>query len=456
MKTQKAITITTVILLIAIISLASFVGIYIKDEYKVSNIVPDYILGMEFTDSRVISLEVDKSAETIIYDNEGNEITAKEEGIEYTEENGYTTVENKTNPDEILTIDNYKKTKSILKNRLKALGIDQYRITLDETTGNMQIRIPENEDTDTAIYNLLQSGTFELKDSETEEVLIYTNAIKSADVVYSQGETETSVYLQIKLNKEGKQKLEEISKLYVETTSQTTNQEGETEETTETKNVGLYLSGELVTETYFGDTITDGTLNIAVGKGSDSATIEQYAQIANESAAILNSGTLPITYTEMDYSEVANITKQQKDIALYGALGLLALLIVIFIIRLKTKGILASLLQIGYIALLLLVLRYTNVKITIEGVCGIVLGSIINFVYIYKSLKNAELNFIKEVTVKFSLKLIPVYIIAIILSFNSIANVYSLGMTLVWASLVMYLYNLTLTQVILKNIKKEQ
>lgn len=422
MKTQKVITIITIILLVAIISLASFLGIYKKDEYKVTNIVPEYILGMEFTDSRVINFEVNKEE----------------------------------NAEETLTAQNYKETKSIIKNRLKNLGVDQYRVVLDEATGSIQVRIPENEDTDMIIYYLLQSGTFELKDSETEEVLLDTTSVKKANVVYSQGETETGIYLQIKFNSEGKQKLEEISKIYVETIIQATNEESETEETAETKNVEIFLNGETVTETYFGQTLTDGILNVPIGSGTDSETLEQYDEIANEAAAILNSGILPITYTETDYTEIANISEQQINIATYVALGLVALMIVLFIVTLKTKGLLASILQIGYIALLLLALRYTNVKITIEGICGILISVILNYIYIYTSFRNINLNFVKEITVKFALKLIPIYVLAIIFSFNSIANIYSLGMTLVWGIIVMYLYNLSLTQITLKTLKIEQ
>lgn len=419
MKTQKVITIITVILLVLIISLASFVGIYKKDEYKVSNIVPEYTLGMEFTDSRVINFEVNKEE----------------------------------NSEEILTAENYQKTKTIIKNRLKNLGVDQYNVVLDETTGNIQVRVPENEDTDIVIYNLLQSGTFELKDSETEEVLIDTNAVKDVEVVYSQGETETAIFLQIKFNKDVKQKLEEISNIYTETVEETA-EESETEETTETKSLELYLNGELVTEINPKESIMNNMLYIGIGAGSDSVTLEQYEVVAKETATILNSGVLPIIYTETDNVEASNITTEQIKIGMYVALGFVALMVIIFIIRLRAKGLIASILQIGYIALLLLVLRYTNVKITIEGICGIALASLINFVYIYKAFKNIDLNFVKDITAKFALKLIPVYVIAIILSFNSIANVYSLGMTLVWGIIVMYLYNLTLTQITLNTLKE--
>lgn len=421
MKTQKVITIITIILLVAIITLASILGIYMKDEYRVLDIVPDYILGMELTDSRVINFEVNKEENT----------------------------------EETLTAPNYKETKSIIKNRLKNLGVDQYKVVLDETTGNIQVRIPENEDTDIMIYYLLQSGTFELKDSETEEVLMDTSAVKKAEVVYSQGDTQTAVFLQIRFNKESKQKLEEISNIYT-AAEEVTDEESETEETAETKSLELYLNGELVTEINPEESIMNEMLYIQIGAGSDDATLEQYRLIANETAAILNSGVLPITYTETDYIQNANITTQAINICMYVALGILVFMIIILIIRLKTKGLLASVLQIGYIALLLLTLRYTNVKITIEGIGGILIASILNYIYLHIAFKNINLNFVKDVTAKFALKLIPVYIIAVILSFNSIANIYSLGMTLVWGIIVMYLYNLSLTQIALKTLKIEQ
>lgn len=413
---MKTIKIITIILLIVIISGASFVGIYKKDEYRVSNIVKDYTLGMEFTDSRVINLEADKEE----------------------------------NAGEILTLENYKLTKSIIKNRLKNLGVDQYRVALDEATGNIQVRIQENKDTDLIIYNLLQSGTFELKDSQTKEVLMDTNTVKHTDVMYSQQETQTAIFLQISFNKESKQKLQEIINIY----SETENVADESEKDKETKKLELYLNGELITEIKPEQSIMNDMLYIGIGAGNDNATLEQYRIVAEEAATILNSGVLPINYTETDMVESAKITDEQIKIGMYAALGIISLMTIIFVIGLKMKGILAAILQIGYIALLLLAVRYTNVKITFEGIAGILLASIINFVYIYISLKNVDLDFVKNITAKFALRLIPIYVIAIILSFNKIANIYSLGMTLVWGMIVMYLYNLTLTQIILKTIKK--
>ena len=65
-------------------------------------------------------------------------------------------------------------------------------------------------------------------------------------------------------------------------------------------------------------------------------------------------------------------------------------MVIYSIIKLKSKGILVSILEIGYISLLLLALRYTNIKITLEGVIGIVISMILSYMYIYSSFKNSN------------------------------------------------------------------
>lgn len=456
MKAYKITTIITIILLIAIMSIASFGGIYKLKEYKVVNVVPEYSLGMEFTDSRIIDLTVDTTIEsTTIYDKDGNEVAEEQEGIEYTEENGYTTVENKVNPDSVLTKENFNKAKDILKSRLAKLGVEQYTIKQNQENGNIQIRITENDDTDDIVSNLIQKGSFELIDDETGETLLDTNSIESTKVVYGQSATgETTVYLQIKFNKAGQAKLEDISKVYVETTAENTNENEESEDSTTTKNVAIVLNGEKYRTTYFGETITDGTLNVAIGSSSDSKELQEYSVSANEMAVVLNSGVLPITYENTDYVVSTDITTAQIKVFVYIMIAILFIMIVYLIVKLKTKGLLAGVLQLGYIALLLLALRYTNIKITMEGIAGILISIIINYMYIYKAFKNLNENFIKGITLKFSLKLIPIYIIAIVFTFATSASISSLGMTLVWGILTMYLYNLTLTEISIKVIKE--
>lgn len=420
MKAQKVITIITIILLVVIITLASFLGIYKKEEYRVSNKVPDYILGMEFTNSRIVDFKVSDE-----------------------------------NNNEVLTPDNYNLSKNILKNRLNALRAEQYNIREDASTGNIQVQMTENDDTQTIISNLAQRGAFELKDNETNEVLLSNSDIDDSKVVYGQTETGNTVYLQIKFNKEGAKKLQEISQKYVSTTTQVANEEGKLEDTTETKEVAIVFDGETYRTTYFGDTITDGTLNVAMGTGSDAATLNQYAKVANQMAIVLNSGMLPIIYNASGYQISSSIEKADFNILMYIAIAVLLIMTVYSVVKLKSKGILVVILEIGYISFLLLALRYTNIKITLEGFVGIISSIILSYMYIYSAFKNSSNNFVKDTTAKFALKLIPIYIIAIVFTFNSIANISSLGMTLVWGIITMYLYNLILTQITVKTIESK-
>lgn len=418
MKAQKVITIITIILLVVIITLASFLGIYKKEEFRVSNKVPDYILGMEFTNSRIVDFRVSDE-----------------------------------NNNEVLTPDNYNLSKKILKNRLNSLRAEQYNIREDASTGNIQVQMTENDDTQTIISNLAQRGAFELKDNETNEVLLSNNDIDNSKVVYGQTDTGNTVYLQIKFNKEGAKKLQEISQKYVATTTQVANENGELEDKEETKEVAIVFDGETYRTTYFGDTITDGTLNVAMGTGSDAATLNQYAETASQMAIVLNSGVLPIVYNTSGYQISSSIEKADFNILMYIAIAVLLIMTVYSVVKLKSKGILVVILEIGYISFLLLALRYTNIKITLEGFVGIIASIVLSYMYIYLAFKNSRDNFFKDTTAKFALKLTPIYIIAIVFTFNSIANISSLGMTLVWGIITMYLYNLILTQITVKVVK---
>lgn len=369
MKSQKIITIISIILLIVIITLASFLGIYKKQDYKVSNVVPDYILGMEFTNSRVLNFRVNQTVEsTTIYDSEGNEVTEKAEGIEYTEENGYKVVENKVNPDEVLTKENYKKSKAILQNRLNKLGMDEYTIKQDENSGNIQIEMTEGDTTEDAMGVLAQIGKFEILDADTHEVLLDNSYVKTAKVVYGQTSSGVSVYLQIQFNKDGKTKLEEISNTYIETVQEVTDENGETKEEKVTKNVEVAFDGEAYRTTYFGETIKDGNLSVMIGSAGNSADLQDHVLTATKMAVVLNTGVLPIDYSISSYEAASPISAKTIKTLIIIAIIAAVIMIAYLVLKFKLKGIFASALQIGYIALLLLALRYTNIKITIEGI----------------------------------------------------------------------------------------
>lgn len=462
MKASKIITIITIILLVAILTCASFIGIFKLNNYKVKSIVPDYVFGKEFSKSRVIQLKVDTTIDsTTIYDKDGNEVLEQEEGVEYTEENGYTTVETKTNPEDSLTNENYKKSKKIITKRLHDLNVDEYTIKLDEQTGNINLEIAENKKTDETIDLIIQHGTFVLKDVETDETLLNTDDIAKTNVNYMQlSNNYVGVFLNLEVKNDVKSRLQEMNEKYIKTTEKVTNENGEEEDKEVTKEVSIVINGQTIRNTHFGTKTVDEiivsgkTMSILIGAAEDNATIQKYTEQAKNISILINNGIMPLVYTQTSEVKDNSINALENKTIVYSLIGITLLAILVLLIKLKLKGLLAAILEIGYISLLLLVLRYTNIKITLTGIVGIATTIILNYIYTYLAFKNEKLNFVKDTTKKFAIKLIPFYVVAIVFTFIKLASFSSLGTTLFWGIIIMYLYNLSITQITVKTTKE--
>ena len=128
--------------------------------------------------------------------------------------------------------------------------------------------------------------------------------------------------------------------------------------------------------------------------------------------------------------------------------------------KFKEKGIYSAILQIGYIAVLLIVIRLTSVVITFEGIAAILISIAINYIAMYmilKSMEKDEVNIsiaMKDTAKKLVLALMPIYIIAVIFTFASFANLSSFGASLVWGIIVFYVYNIVFTGTLLSKEKK--
>ena len=291
MKTLKRIEIIAILLFVAIIIFASFFGVYKKEDFRTVNIIKDYSLGMQFTDARVLKMTVSAEENEVIYDQEGNVVEDDGE-TDYLEENGYIIETVKVNKEEALTEENYKLTKKILKNRLKGMGVGEYSLSLNKETGEINIKLQENDDVEEVLEHLSQQGKFTMIDKDTEEILLDNSDVKSAKVVYGASDeagTSTTIYLQINFNKEGAKKLEEISKIYVaeEHVHDETEEEDEHDEET-AKYVSVLLDETTLSSTYFGQTMSTGVLYIPVTEASDNETLVEYGKEINNIQGNLN------------------------------------------------------------------------------------------------------------------------------------------------------------------------
>lgn len=456
-KHTKTITII-IILVLALLMFASFFGVYKKNENgEKVNLLPNLKLGMEFGKTRTITANVSEQTTKTIYDAEGNIITP-EDGVEYTEEAGYKTVETPVNDASIKTLENYRKTKDIIEKRLEGNNIADFNIELDEKTGQIKLQIPENESADEIEYLIKNTGSLILLDSETFEVVFDNSYFDKAEVMRSQGDIETGIFLQLSFNEEGTKRINELADIYKTTTEEQTDETGETKQVEKSKSVWVILNDSFLGATVLPNIVYDGKIILTFAASSDTKELNEAVKSASQQAVLLNSGTTPLQYEYSDEVVETNITTQ--SILLYlSAIGMVFLLAYAYlIIKFKAKGFISIYFQVGYLAVLLLLLRLTSVTITMEGMAAIIISLILDYIFTYITLTNLNTEvegMYKKSNLQFLFNSLPVYIIALVFTYGKLTYINSFGMTLFWGIIMVYLYNYVFTKFIYENLSEK-
>ena len=446
---MKALKRTLIILVIILLALISFGGIFIQKTKFVENILPEFKLGAELSGTRNIGLVVSTATDTIIYDKDGNVVEKEGEGT--------TKQEVPVNPTETLTEENYRLAKEVIEKRLNSIkavdanlnvkkAVDYYEIKQNEQNGNIVVKIPENSDTDMVLQYMAIKGTFNVVD-EQNNVLMNNSDIKKAQVVYNSTDSGISVYLTIQFNKEGTQKLKDISNTFIKTTDE------EGKETT--KKISIKIDNTTVLSTYFSEEISTVMIQLTFGTASSkSEDLRNYVQEANNLATLLNTGNLPIAYTVDENRYILpDISNETFFVPAIIVLSIMVIAVLFLIIKYRVKGILGALSFTGYIASLLIIIRLTNVVVSIDGMVGILISIALNYVFIVYLLngkKKEEQEFTyKQGFINFLFVLIPIAVTTIIFSFISWIPIYSFGMTMFWGIVLIMLYNVILTKPLL-------
>ncbi len=469
---ERRLKIALFVLIILLIAIVSFVGVYSKGLFSYESVLPDYILSAELTGKRISYFTLDDSSEDKIYDEDGNEV---EEIPEDATEGNYTISSVKVNPDESLTVENFEKVKKIFEGRLKELGVEYYSVRLDSENGDIVVELEDNIITDTLLQYLLANGDFSMIDSEDETVLLDKSDIKKASVVYGSSDTgAVVVYLDIKFTSEGAKKLEEVSRNYLEieeteetdesdesededTVDEETTTDDESEEE-EQKQVTMIIEGTEFLTSYFEDVITTGELTIAIGSSTDETTIYEYATQAQVYAMLLNNDEMPLTYNIESTEYISNVLGTNTIYILSGILSAIALIMIVYmIIRFRLDGLVCSISFISAIAMLLLLIRYTSTTVSIGGIFAMLALMIFDFYFMIKILKDIKENSSSENVVfttygayiqKIDLILV-LLIIAVVFTFMPEVQVFSIGMTLFYGILSLIISNLVFMRLML-------
>ena len=487
MKAQKKLSIVLILLIIILISIISFVGIFYQDKNQMVSVIPDYNLGTDLSGYRKIILTVDES-------DEGN-------------------------TEEVLTYDNFVKSANVIKARLKSMGIEDFTVRCDEGEGQIEITIPENDQTEYVLADITQKGNFEIRNTANDEVLMNNDDIRSVevDVVQSTYSTSSSaIYMDIHFTNSGSRTFRNITRDYQnvvtndtaennvvaetnstynetasnttaenETTTNTTENEtttntteNETSDTNSTANetvsnevsneitdetvaeedntteIGLYIDDTSMMTTSFSEIIDNGVMSLSLGTSSSAEQTKILSYQAESLAAILENDAMPVQYSVTGNIYVSSPIEQNTINILIGiGICIALIMLIVAIVKYRVKGVIVSVCMIGFIALYLLILRYTNVVITLEGIFSIALVFIINYILnimiLNRLQKNVEKTFSKALT-KFSLSMIPMLILAVVCCFSSWMSLFSFGMILFWGLVTSVVYNVVITRTFLK------
>ncbi len=476
----KKLRVITQILAIITICLISFIGIYKQDANKMKNQVKDYELGKDLNGYREIVLEVSDANEVLDSDGKvvGNTDQYNDSSIE---SNSYQKSDNKINKEESLTKENFEKSKSIIEKRLKKLNVEDYNISVNTENGAIYLQIPENSETDHVVSNIVQVAKFQIKDSEDDSKIFITNSdIKKISALYNTETSGTTVYLRMNFNKNGKKILKDISsgdyatksdsnsenKAEETNTSNEETTENEAEENTTSegssensesnsqKKIILSIDNNDMITTSFDNPIQDGVIDLSMNKATtDSDSIADTLESASTIAAVVNSGEMPLTYKVSDNNYInSDIKIENVEQVIYIIAAITVIALVLLVIKYKLKGFIASMAYIGFVALDLLVIRYTNVTITLESIVAGIIILAINYMIVYKLLEiskkeldeKAQAN--KKEFKSILIKSIPIFIIAVVFTFVKWTKIATFGMFIFWGLILSIVYNYLVTK----------
>ncbi len=439
-KTLKLLGKISVVVIILLLSLISFAGIYVKDKNAMKNVIPEYKLGTDLYGARNILVKVDDSTTTKKYDSNGNLVENSSDKDENNE--NITEVEEKVNPDELRTAENYETVKNIIEARLKYMNVEDYLLRFDESTGNISLEVPENSSTDYIAQYTITKGEFKMVDNDTSEVLLSNADLKEAKVQYSTSTSGTTVYLTIEFNKDAVEKLKNISNTYISST--------DAEGKTTTKKVKMTLDDSTIISTYFQEEISTGIIQLSMGTSTNTSEIQSNIQSASNMAVLLNTEPMPLTYTmETNRFVYSDITAETLKIVIVGLCIVALIMAICMVIKFKKNGLMGVIADIGFTAVLLLAIRYGNVEISLAGIFAIAIAVIVEYIvtglilneYSKKCEKEILIKNIKHLMGRIAICLVPFVVMAVTFALISWEEIASIGMILFWAIIIMIIYN---------------
>ena len=297
MKKDYTLKLVLAMLVVVLVSLVSFVGVY-----RGRNLLKEYSLGKDFSKRKIATFSVVEDK---------NENQQSEESAENQEGNQ----EQKQPLSEKDIIKNYNTSKNNIAKRLISMKSEEFDIRLDEATGKLVIEVPESMDSN-FISSIVSKGKVEIKNASTNEVIADGNVFKDAsaalrDETFSVGMqqvTQKIVVLDMKLTKDAKKKITEANPNY-------TDADGKEAEA----KFAIVLDGsQLYSEeasSFISTVEKNGKFVLYMGQNDKGEELEKDYQQALAITAMIKCGEIPVQY-EIDTIELMSSSINVKAIAI--------------------------------------------------------------------------------------------------------------------------------------------
>ena len=162
---------------------------------------------------------------------------------------------------------------------------------------------------------------------------------------------------------------------------------------------------------------------------------------------------MPLTYKIAENNYInSDITKTDLSKVIYFVIIVSVIALAILVIKYKLRGLIASIAFVGFAGLYLLLVRYTNVTVTLESICALAIVLAINYLITYKllSIKETDNEIKSKLYVKefkaIMVKSIPIFIIAVVFAFIKWTKISTFGMFIFWGLLLSLIYNYVITR----------
>ncbi|MBQ9060742.1 MAG: protein translocase subunit SecD [Firmicutes bacterium] len=249
-----------------------------------------------------------------------------------------------------------EQTQAVIENRVNELGLSEPTVTI-EGENRIRVELPGAENAEEAIEQIGKTAQLQFILADGSLVLD-GGSVKDAQA--GQDDKSTSYAVNLQFDSSGADAFYEATKKAYngEVTSAIQGVDGGA--------IAIILDNEIISAPHVNEPIAGGSCSI-----TGDFTMEE----AQNLAALIRGGSLPITLTEVTSSvQSAQIGYNALEMSVYAGLIGLGLILLLMLIAYRGLGIAADLALLFYVVIVLNIMSVMHVTLTLPGIAGIIVA----------------------------------------------------------------------------------